>query len=141
MKIQKKEIIINFITVGFSSHREARKRIEENELNSKVVCIEQLLAFMKALPIIFVILIVFGVVDSFTNISGSPDYDMQERLIETIYMIPECFFATSLLQLLAGIALLQHTQGLKKGERASVLWFGLYALDWKPSDYLRTDES
>lgn len=145
MKILKKEILMNVLTLGYSGYKRAKATFEANRLHGRVMMSEQFLGFMLALPIFMALTIAFGLMESFAALNDffGELYDsfavdgVRTNIFETLTFIPSCFMLFCLLHLFLGIALLQHTRGLKEGDRAKVLWFGLYALDWNPEDYLK----
>jgi hypothetical protein len=149
MKIQKKQILMNVATLGYSGYKRAKEIFEENSLRERVLLSDQILGFMLVLPIMMAVTIAFGLIESFARLNDffselNESLEMESigtNLFETISFIPTCFMLFCLLHLFLGLALLQHTSGLKAGERAYVLWFGLYALDWTPSDYLKPLDS
>ena len=145
MKILKKEILMNILTLGYSGYKRAKKTFERNDLRGQVMLSEQFIGFMLALPIIMAATVISGLIESFAKLNDhfaqlNEFFEFEPlgtNIFETLSIFPYCFMLFCLLHLFLGVALLQHTHGLKEGERAKVLWFGLYALDWNPENYVK----
>lgn len=67
MKILKKEILINILTLGYSGYKRAKKTFERNELRGRGMLSEQFIGFMLALPIIMAAQVISGLIESFAK--------------------------------------------------------------------------
>ncbi|MDG1242443.1 MAG: hypothetical protein P8R37_07560 [Opitutae bacterium] len=127
--------------------------IETNNSKERVIGSELLLAIMLVVPILSALglatmlleyLNVFPIFTEFDDIGNAIDdsiYGPDISLSKLFSWFPQAFFCFESRHLLLGIALIQHAPKLPASNRTSVIWFGLYAVDWEPSDTFVTSKA
>ena len=69
MKILKKEILLNIVTLGYSGYTRAKAMFEENSLRERVLLSDQFLGFMLVLPILSGLMLALGLLENVAELS------------------------------------------------------------------------
>ena len=138
MKFNRKAIVLNVLTLGFTgaiTSNETIKRIKEKR---SIPVLPQISLFLYLVPI-------YGWVSFIIGGAALLGYQPIPELVEDFgdnpaFVVTGTFFTFSMIHLVLGTAILQHLKEQKEGHRARIIWFGCYGLDWNPIEYLKEDE-
>ena|SRR5690625_3472997 len=135
MKIKRKRVIRNFLTLGFTGVRDSSSRVKDFEKIRKIPLSCELLNLILLVPILGGLTVGANVIFETVKLIGG--HGTFEALFRgTIPYFFYCFGAFTFLHILLALSMLQSTFGLTLKEKIWISIFGGYAMDWSYTEHI-----